>query len=35
MNPQEAKETWSITNDILKGKHQAILEESTSIYSTG
>lgn len=29
MNPQEAKETWSVNNDILKGKHQAILEEST------
>lgn len=28
MNPQEAKETWSVTNDILKGKYQAILEES-------
>lgn len=31
MTPQRAEETWTVNTDILKGKHQATLEECTFI----
>lgn len=35
MKPRGAKETESVNSDTPKEKHQATLEESTCIYSTG